>query len=123
MRKLILEDYQVDRRTTEEIECPECKKKFTVGDKPLTYNVRDSIIEVMMSSELRLEARELLERQNIALKIMACPDGEVLLEDAEYVKISSAFEGTTGFSRNDVELVRRIFEAPEVEVEEVKPEE
>ncbi|KKL62574.1 hypothetical protein LCGC14_2183850 [marine sediment metagenome] len=122
MRKLILQDYQVKSGPEEEIECPECKKQITVGGKPLTYDVRDSIIEVMMSPELRLSGRELLERQKIALRIMESPDGEILLEDAEYGKIESAFEEITGFSRRDTELVQRVFEAPEVEVQAV-PEE
>jgi len=119
MRKLVLQNYEMGTVPEETIECPECKAKIPVGGKPLTYNVRDSIIEVMMSPELQLGAKELLERQKVAVKIMDCQEDEILLENAEYGKILSAFGEITGFSRQDAELVRRVFEAQEVEVEEV----
>lgn len=118
MRKLLLANYEVDIGREERIECPECHATIPVGGKPLTYDVRDSIIEVMMSPELRLGAVALMERYAIARRLMDCEDDEILLEEADYHKIRTAFEETTGFNRRDVELVRRVLEAPEVAVRE-----
>lgn len=116
MRKLALKNYEVGFGPEDTFVCPHCQEKTVIGGKPLTYNVVDSIIEVMMSPDLRLSAKEILERQAIAQRLMDCPDEEILLEEADYNKIYSAFEGITGFNRRDVELVRRVFEAPQVEV-------
>ena len=45
-------------------------------------------------------------------------NGFVLLEESEYSRIKMVFETIQGFRKEDVELVKRVIEAPEVEVQE-----
>jgi hypothetical protein len=66
---------------------------------------------------LQLSARDVIEHDRIARKIETGGD-EVLLEEAEYAKLKKAFETFTGFSRNDLELVTRVMDAPEVPIKE-----
>ena len=86
------------------------------------YVVKDSLIELMFSRDLHLSGPELLQRDDLARKIMAA-DGAVLLEEAEWLKLNNATEAITGFGKADVELVRRIIKAEPVEVEEKPAEE
>lgn len=81
------------------------------------FNVKGSIVNALYHPELRLGARVLLDNDRLAQKIDKC-DGSVLLEESEYEQVKSAFEKITGFERIDVELVRRVLEAPEVSVKE-----
>jgi len=82
------------------------------------YDVKVSLVSMLFHPDLRLEAKELLERDKLANKINDCEDGFVLLEDADYEKVKGALGIITGFSRNDVEFVRRILEAEKAEVVE-----
>jgi Uri superfamily endonuclease len=40
------------------------------------------------------------------------------MEEEEYRKLRQAFETIEGFTKSDMELVRRVLEAEEIEVEE-----
>lgn len=88
-----------------------------VGDdgKPLPYLVKDSLVNLLYNPDLRLNARDLMEHYRIAQKI---EKGEELLEEADYARLKTSIECFRGFSRNDVELVRRVIDAPTVEVTE-----
>ena len=50
------------------------------------------------------------------MKLEACKEDDILLEEEEYKHLKNAFDKCTGFTRADVELVTRINEAEEVEV-------
>lgn len=89
--------------------------------KDVPYEVKDSLIEIMFSRDLGLSGKELLARDDLARKIRDCADGQVILEEEEYKKILTAINTVKGLGRIDVEFVRRILEAPTVEVEEKKP--
>lgn len=108
MRRIDLSNYSVRVRDD--------KGKWT----GLPYEVKDSMIELLLSRELRLSGRELLDRDDLAKKIRDCPDGSILLEEGEWNKLVQSAETITGLGRPDVELVRRILEAEKVEVEEKK---
>jgi len=86
----------------------------------MPYEVKPSLIELMFSRELHLSGIELLERDDLARKVKDC-DGVLLLEETDWQKLKTSAESTTGFSRPDVELIRRILNAEEVEVEEKAP--
>lgn len=93
----------------------------------IPYEVKNSLIELLFSKdpdgrhpELRLSGIELLERDDLARKVKDC-DGVLLLEEPEWLKLKTTAESTTGFGRPDVELIRRIMNAEEVEVEEKAP--
>ena len=42
----------------------------------------------------------------------------ILVEEEDYRKLRQAFETIEGFTKNDMELVKRVLEAEEIEVEE-----
>lgn len=87
----------------------------------IPYDVKRSLAEVLLSKQLELSARALLERDEIARKILHCTDGFVLLEEEEYTKLVSAVNTIKGLGRPDVPLMRRILEETEqIEVEEKK---
>jgi hypothetical protein len=86
----------------------------------LPYVVRDSIVELLLSRELRLSGRELLKHDDLARKINTSPDGSILLEEEEWATMVQAIETVHGLGRTDVELVRRILDAPKVEVQAKK---
>jgi hypothetical protein len=86
--------------------------------KSIPYSVKMSIIGALFMPELKLTARETLERDKLAHKINDCPEPSILLEEAEYIKILQSVETVRGFNRDDVEFIRRVLEAPQVEVRE-----
>jgi len=90
--------------------------------KELPYPVKDSMIEVLLSKELGLSAREALDRHTLACRIKDCSDGTILIEEGDYKKLVAAIDTITGWGRTDIEFLKRITEAPIVEVEE-KPKE
>jgi len=113
MRKIELKPYSVKGRQLDD-ETGEVK----VVDVP--YDVKVSLVSVLFHPDLQLKAHELLERDKLANKINDCKDGSILLEEAEYSKLTQAIEVVKGFTKNDVEFVRRILEAEQVSVKEKK---
>jgi hypothetical protein len=105
MRQIDLKNYSVPVRNE--------KGKFV----ELPYEVKDSLVELLLSRDLRLSGRELLKNNDIAKKINDCPDGSILMEEEEWNHLVQAAEQVKGLGRTDVELMNRIFEAPKVEVE------
>jgi len=79
------------------------------------YDVKTSLITCIMHPDLELKAVELLQRDEIARKIRDSTD-EVLIEDAEFGILKSSFDIIKGLTQNDVELVKRVFNADQVEV-------
>ncbi|GAI08005.1 unnamed protein product, partial [marine sediment metagenome] len=75
------------------------------------------------SKDLGLSAREVLDRHILACRIKDCSDGTILIEEGDYKKLVEAIDTIVGWGRTDVEFLKRITEAPEVEVEEKKPKE
>lgn len=92
----------------------------------IPYNMATSIEAIMLATgemtQQRLSMADLLRSAQIAQKITAATD-EILLEENEYQIIKKSFDAFRGFSRNEVEMCRRISDAPTVEVEEKKEKE
>lgn len=114
MRKLNLKDY------TAYAKVPDRAQIGKLIDIQYPYPVKDSILVLLFSRELKLTGAELVKQQALALKIEACKEDEILLEDAEWERLKFVIETCTGFNRQDVELVERIREAKVVEVEAKK---
>lgn len=106
MRKINLDPYMV------EVKNPDGSKES------IPYIVRESLINSLYHSDLKLNARALLENDRVAQKIKNTLENVVLLEEAEYSRLRSAFEVLTGLGSNEVELVRRVLDAPEITVKE-----
>ena len=113
MRRLDLSDYTIrlSDEKGEPIEVP--------------YLVRSSLASLLIRPDLHLSAVEVLQREKLVLRILDGPS-PLLLEEADYDKLKSSvdlFRGQgpeDGWTRNDVELIRRVLEAPTVEVVEAK---
>jgi len=112
MRRINLENY------TEVVRDEESGK-----DVELAYPVKNSMVDALLSRELGLSAREALGREDLARRIKGCSDGAILIEEEEYKKLVVAIDTIKGWCRTDIEFLKRILEAPEVEVEEKKPKE
>ena len=144
-RQLDVSDYTVKVKAEEEpkvkadqngnlsCECPawtknrECRHTQAVAaGEPvppfvdLPYDMKESLIELLLSRDNALSGRELLARDDLARKINECPDGTMLVDQSDWDKMVTSIETVKGLGRPDVEFARRILEAPEVDVEEKK---
>ncbi len=84
--------------------------------KEIDYDVKNSLIEVLFAPNQGLGARDILDRDDLARLIRDWPDAVLLLEDAQYDKIKQAADSVRGFTRNDVEFLRRVLQAPKVDL-------
>jgi hypothetical protein len=82
------------------------------------YQVRKSITGLLFAPQLQLSARGIIDHDRIA-RLVETADEYVLLEEADYSRVKLAIETFTGYSRSDIELVKRVLEAPTVDVEQV----
>ena len=114
MRKLNLKDYTV------KVKIPDPNIPGGLMDAGFPYQVKDSLLNLMFIRELQLSGAELVKQNVLAMKLEACKDNVIILEEAEYQRIKKAVDILKGFNRNDVELVTRINEAEVVEVEPKK---
>lgn len=110
MRRLDISDYEVADADLDVAE-------------PHTYHTRWALGEVLLAQSQGHTAMSLLEHEDLVRKIRDHEGDIILLEEAEYLKIRAAFDKIEGFSRYDVEMVRRVVNAEEVAVvEEEVPE-
>ena len=110
MRKLDLTNYTVTMKVPD---------KANPGEEigvTLPYRVKDSIVNLLFIPGLKLSGIDLIKQNVLAMKIEAWKDGAILLEEEEWLKIKKAVDTYTGFDRQAVELVRRVLDAPKVEV-------
>ncbi len=105
MRLVDLSNYNVSER------CSSCGQTV---ERP--YNVRDSLIQALFSPELKLNARELLDRDDLARKIRDTPGNSILLEEEEYGKLVQAVNSIKGYVASDVGFVRRVLESEKVDM-------
>jgi len=112
MRKLKIADYMVKIRVPDQMN----PGQVIEGEYP--FHAKDSILNLMFNPDLKLSGADTIRQNVLAMKIEACQDDEIMLEDEEYLRVKKAFDIFRGFNRNDVELIRRIEEAEVVEVEE-----
>jgi len=102
-------------------------RKFDVSEyevtmekgKTMPYRVKDSAVTVLFNPDRKLTAVDLLRTNTLAQRIMEA-EGHVLLEEADYTELKKACETVRGYGKEDVEFVRRILEAPEINVVEGK---
>lgn len=81
----------------------------------IPYGTKESLVAVLFSPVLKLTGLTLLKQDELARKV-ANSGEELLLEEEEYQRVRDAIEKTEGLGKNDVEFVRRIIEAPKVDV-------
>ncbi len=87
--------------------------------QPVTYDVRKSLVSVLFHPGLQLDPFQVLEANELADKIRIGGD-TILLSEQEYAKIQAGLKVIKGCQEADVEFVRRLIHAEEVELEEVE---
>ena len=85
------------------------------------YDVKESLVGLLFTRDLQLQARDLLERDPLGRKITEAEGPTLLLEEKEYDIIKKAVDAFKGYTRNEVELVRRVYDTKTVEVEKKLP--
>jgi len=85
--------------------------------KEIPYKAKESLINLMFHPNLKLGGVDLLKQNKIAEKILKAGI-DVLLEEEEYNKVKQAIDSFKGYTKNEVELVRRVTECPEIKVKE-----
>ncbi len=113
MRQIDLTNYTVEVQVQLEGQKIPNVEKFA-------YDVRGSLIEMLFSPDLGLRARGLLDQEDLARKIRDCPNHTLLLEEEDYKKVLKAIETVSGLGQNDLELIHRVVDAKQVEVEAKK---
>ena len=110
MRKIDVGNYMIQMRNAEG------------NPEPKPYKVKDSMVNCLLHPSLQLTGRELLLRDKFATRIeeteIVKGVGHILVEEEDYRKLRQAFEKIGGFTKNDMELVRRVLEAEEIDVKE-----
>ena len=94
------------------------KQQRADGVVEVPYMLRDSLVAVLFAEEQRLSAVNALKNDRIGNKILSCKDEVLLLEEEEYNALKAGMEATKGFGQQDVEMIRRVLDAPQVEVTE-----
>jgi len=110
MRKINLKDYTVTMKV------PDRLNPGQEIEAEYPFHMKDSVINVLFIPQLRLNGVELLKANVLGQKILACESDEILLEDAEWQRLSTAVGAAQGFGRMEVEFVTRISQAEVVEV-------
>lgn len=82
------------------------------------FSMRRNIAEALFHPDLKLDGREMLKRNRLADVIENCKEDYILLELADYQKVTQAADVLKGLPKQFMEFFRRIYEAEDVEVEE-----
>lgn len=85
----------------------------------IKVDVKKVLASLLFRPELKLSARDLITQAALAEKIELAGDS-VLLEDAEYAKVKRPFDIVTGWGRGDLQLIKRVMDAVDVEIEKAK---
>ncbi len=91
--------------------------KVMVDNKEEDFLVRVSLVALLFDPELRLGWREAIRNDGIAKNIENCPEDFILLTLDDYGIIKGAVDQFTNFNRHAVELINRVHNAEEIEVE------
>ena len=113
MRKISLIPYKIMDGPMQRIPQPDGTfKEVKLPDA--MHDMKQSLANILFIPELRLGIRDAIEHDRIARKVEAAGD-EVVLEEAEYAKIKKALDLFTGYDRKDLEFIRRIGDAVEID--------
>lgn len=120
MKKLVLSQYKV--KVGEQPMKNENGDVMSVQPVFINYDVVTSIINILLDARSQqLNAKELLERNMLGEKLIEADrkkEAFVLLLPQEHETLVTAFNTFKGLGQNEVEMVKRIMNAPEVSVTE-----
>ena len=84
------------------------------------YKPKEVIPNIMCHPSLKHKGFRFHTVAQLAGKIEKCKDNTIVLDAKDYEIIKKCFDDFEGYGRNDAELVARIYDAEEIEVEEKK---
>ena len=79
----------------------------------LTFRTKDSIVGILTHPSLGLNGPELLLADALAERVEKS-ELDILLTDGEYLRLVDSCKRFRGFNRNDTQLVKRIYDCPEI---------
>ena len=84
-----------------------------------TFQVRPSLVAILFNED-KLDGREVIRRDELALKVEEHVEDEILLEENEWAKFVTGLNSTDlkPHGRSVVRFVKRILDAPQVDVKE-----
>lgn len=81
------------------------------------YNVRESLAGLLCHPSIGLKGYKFYEHGKLGDKIINCSEDYIILSQIEYDMLKNTIDDFKGFSRNDSELVRRIYEAEQIDLD------
>ncbi|MFC1709492.1 hypothetical protein ACFL2J_05530 [Candidatus Omnitrophota bacterium] len=93
---------------------------MTPDKKETEYDVKEGLANIITSPQQKHKGFRQLVFDDLARKVLNCKSDSIILEQAEYDMLHRCCDGISGYSRNDSELLRRVQDAPEVEMQEKK---
>lgn len=93
----------------------------TINERTMPFNVKDSLASILFHPELRLSVIDSFKAQDLANKIRKSGD-DVLVDSGEMDMIKRSYNVIKAPQEYELEFFRRIRDAEEVEVEEIKKE-
>lgn len=109
--KLDIRDYQVKTRAASR--CGACGG--IISDSWDTYDVKQSIENMLMNPNLELTAYEIVRNANITKKIKDCNENEVTLEENEYEVLKKVIDEFKGYVAMDIELINKVSKAGKID--------
>lgn len=84
----------------------------------MDYGVRPALVGILLNPQLNLTGIDVFDRYDLATRIKTSDREVILLSPEEHGWLKAAIATIKGFGMNDVELIRRIRNAPEIDIEE-----
>lgn len=85
-------------------------------EKEKVYKVKNTLAFILCHQSLKLVGFEFYKNGKLGDKILNCKDEFITLSQEDYDRLRKAFDIFQGFGRNDSELVSRIYEADQIEL-------
>lgn len=135
MKRINLKSYEVDGTRNMAV-CPACSKEIptlpgallpkecricgaeaVVGrvSAKVEYNVKDQLCALLFHPDLKLTATQAREREKVKTTILKA-NNAVNLEEQEHNWVKQGLDVARGFTANDLELINRVYDAEDVEV-------
>lgn len=86
----------------------------------IDYGIKEVMANIICHPMLKHTGYKFYQVSKVADKIATCKKDYIVLDSSEYAMVKESFDKFEGFGRNDSEMVRRVYEAEKVEVEEKK---
>ena len=118
MKKINLKPYKIEITDIEKYQEEQklAKKEGTIiSDVPtkiVDFDIRENLANIIFSN--KHGGRDFLKDCKLAHKIEECKEDFILLEDAEYRKITSATDKFDNWQKDHEEFVNRIYDAEDI---------